>query len=139
MINKPKNGWSSWQIEEFNFPISYVDDFPFVFLNKILDFFNKEEPQEYEFDAEGFYYTIYLGFPVYGKIDNDKDEFIQISDNMIEFTQNLLYDLERDIKEWSEFPSYCETERDALFIEKEIEAKIKEVRGAMKKWMEKMV
>ena len=143
MINRPNHGWSSWQFDNFKLPISYIDDFPFILLNKIIDFFNTEECQEIEFDAEGDFYKIFLGFPVYGMVekeDDDKDnELIELCDNMVEFTDQLLYDLERDIKDWAQFPTYAETERDILFIEKEIGQKIIDVREAMKKWMERRV
>ena len=144
MISRPNHGWSSWQFNNFHQPISYVDDFPFCLLDKIITFFNAEEPQECEFDAEGYFYKIFLGFPVYGMIEKEEDddednELIKICDDMVEFTNELLYDLERDIKEWAQFPTYAETDSDILFIEKEIKQKIIDVRGAMKNWMERMV
>ena len=142
MISTPKYGWSNWELENFKHPISYIDDFPLNILNKIIDFFSKEECQELEFDAEGYYYKIYLGYPVFGEVEKDDDtqkELATLSSDMVLFTNELLTDLERDIFEWSQFPAYSESENDRLFIEKEIIAKIKEVRGAMKKWMEKMV
>lgn len=142
MISTPKYGWSSWELQNFKHPISYIDDFPLNILNKIIDFFNKEECQELEFDAEGYSYKIYLGYPVFGEVEKDDDmqkELVTLSSDMVLFTNELLTDLERDIFEWSQFPAYSESENDRLFIEKEIIAKIKEVRGAMKKWMEKMV
>ena len=135
MLSKPKNGWSSWCVKDFIHPISYIDDMPFVLLDKIIDFFDKEECQEIEFDAEGYFYKIYLGFPVYGVAKYG--DMVTIADDMVLFTNEILSDIETDIKDWSEFPTYSESETDALFIEKELEKRINDVKGAMKRWMER--
>lgn len=137
MLSKPKNGWSSWCVENFNHQISYIDDMPFILLNKIIEFFDKEECQKVEFDAEGYFYDIYLGFPVYGS--SPDNGMVKISDDMVLFTNEILFDIERDIKDWSRFPTYSESENDALFIEKELEKKIIDVKGAMKRWMERLM
>ena len=138
MVSKPKCGWSYWTLDNFKEPISYVDDFPFVLLDKIKCFFESEECQEIEFDAEGYFYKIYLGFPVYAK-SNKNQECVQICDDMVMFTTQLLEDINRDFEDWVLFPYYCDTCKDKEKIEEELKRRTEEVRGAMNEWMKRAI
>lgn len=133
MLNEPKFGWASWTLPNLKERISYLNDFPFDLFDKLITFFKTEECQELEFDAEGYFYTLYIGSPVYVKIEDD-DNFIPIYGDVERFANELTIDIEKNIELWSTFPTYCETEEDAKKIKKELKDKITEVREAAFLW-----
>lgn len=145
MISKPQFGWAQWELDNFKDFISYVDDFPFNLFDKLWLFFKDGECQSLEFDAEGHFYTLYLGSPVY--IETEKGEFIKIFDNIEDFIEKFLEDIERDIDDWAIFPSYVKM--DELLGDKEdpivpqvkhnLEAGIKNTREELEKWKKSQI
>lgn len=132
-MSKPKFGWANWNLPNLKERISYLNDFPFDLFDKLIIFFKTEECQELEFDAEGYFYTIYIGSPVYVKIE-DEDEVTPIYGDVEKFTNELINDIEQDMGSWSTFPTYCESDEDAKKIEEKLKDKIKEVREALILW-----
>lgn len=133
MLSKPKFGWANWNLPNLKERISYLNDFPFDLFDKLIVFFRTEECQELEFDAEGYFYTIYIGSPVYVKTENEED-VTPIYGNVEKFTNELINDIEQGIDSWSTFPTYCESDEDAKKIEEKLKDKIKEVREALILW-----
>lgn len=133
MLSKPKFGWANWELPNLQERISYLNDFPFDLFDKLIAFFQTEECQELEFDAEGYFYTIYIGFPVYARKEED-DECVPIYEDVEKFAKELISDVERDIEEWSTFPTYYEYEMSKEEIQKKLKDKIEEVREAILQW-----
>lgn len=133
MLSKPKFGWANWNLPNLKERISYLNDFPFDLFDKLIVFFKTEECQELEFDAEGYFYTIYIGSPVYVKTENEED-VTPIYGDVEKFTNELINDIEQSIDSWSTFPTYCESDEDAKKIEEKLKDKIKEVREALILW-----
>jgi hypothetical protein len=144
MISKPSPyGWASWELPNFTPPISYIDDFPEMLLSAFLKFFCTNTCQEVEFDAEGYFYTIYIGTPVYARIDDDdcEKEPILICDTVEEFVGGVIDDIEEYIDEWASFSfsAYFEEKNYGSYQNKNINIKklenqIDEVMEAMVKW-----
>ena len=137
MFTLPTAGWTNWDMEKFNERISYVDDFPLNLLTGIKNFFETENCQEVEFDAEGYLYTIYLGYPVYARIEDGELDIIH--EDMVLFATEVLNDVEKNIKEWSCFPWWIHTEEEQELFRKELEAEIKEIRGLIEQWLKKTI
>lgn len=132
MLSKPKFGWANWELPNLKERISYLNDFPFDLFDKLIAFFQTEECQELEFDAEGYFYNIYIGFPVYAR--KEDDECVPIYEDVEKFAKELISDVERDIEEWSTFPTYYEYEMSKEEIEEKLKDKIEEVREAILQW-----
>ena len=137
MFTLPNAGWTNWDMENFKERISYVDNFPLNLLNGIKEFFNTETCQEIEFDAEGYLYTIYLGYPIYAKIE-DGDMNV-IHEDMVLFSTEVLNDIEKNIKEWSCFPWWIHTDEEQENLKKELEEEIAEIRGLIEQWLKKTI
>lgn len=133
MLSKPKFGWANWNLPNLKERISYLNDFPFDLFDKLIVFFRTEECQELEFDAEGYFYTIYIGSPVYVKTENEED-VTPIYGNVEKFTNELINDIEQNIDSWSTFPTYCESDEDVKKIEEKLKDKIRGVREALILW-----
>lgn len=137
MFTSPNAGWTNWDMKNFKERISYVDDFPLNLLNGIKNFFKTETCQEVEFDAEGYLYTLYLGYPIYAKIE-DGDMNV-IHEDMVLFSTEVLKDIEKNIEEWSRFPWWIHTDEEQENLKKELEEEIAEIRGLIEQWLKKTI
>lgn len=132
MLSKPKFGWANWELPNLQERISYLNDFPFDLFDKLIAFFKTGECQELEFDAEGYFYTIYIGFPVYVKLE--EEDIKPIYDDAERFANGLIFSIEKEIDAWSTFPTYYEYEMSKEEIQKKLKDKIEEVREAILQW-----
>lgn len=132
MISKPSFGWANWELPNFKGRISYLNDFPFDLFDKLIAFFKTGECQELEFDAEGYFYTVYIGFPIY--IKREDEEPVPIYDDVGRFASRLALDIEEEIDAWSIFPTYCESKEDIKKTREKLKDKINEVREAILQW-----
>ena len=137
MFTAPFAGWSNWNLEKFKERISYVDDFPLNLLHAIKLFFITEVCQEVEFDAEGYTYSIYLGYPIYARIENGELDIIH--EDMVLFATEVLNDIEKNMNEWVCFPWWIHNEEEQAMFRKELEEEIAEIRGLIEQWLKKTI
>ena len=98
MLEDPSYGWARWDLPNFRDRISYIDDFPFMLLESLIEYFETGREQEVRFDAEGWHYFFKFdeNVVVEGKV---------LYDSVEEFAADLIHDLEKDLHGWADFPS----------------------------------
>ena len=107
MLENPSYGWARWDLPNFRDRISYIDDFPFMLLKSLIEYFETGREQEVRFDAEGWHYffTFNENVVVEGKV---------LYDSVEEFAADLIHDLEKDLHGWADFPSRRDSDYDEL-------------------------
>lgn len=107
MLEDPSYGWARWDLPNFRDRISYIDDFPYMLLEALIEYFETGREQEVRFDAEGWHYffTFNENVVVEGKV---------LYDSVEEFTADLIHDLEKDLHGWADFPSRRDSDYDEL-------------------------
>ena len=113
VLETPKYGWSELFHNE-RMRISYIDDAPLDMLENILFSLKNKKPFCITYDAEGYEWTL-LSYDLISMecilrdcSDEDKEyqpEIIPINLAFIEFIENLISDVEKDIEEWCIFPA----------------------------------
>ena len=96
MLEEPSFCWSRWDLPEFNDMISYFDDFPFMLLEALIEYFKTGKEQKVRFNADSGYYF----FIIDGNVVVDSTE---VYDSVEEFTVDLIHDLEKDLHGWAYF------------------------------------
>jgi hypothetical protein len=107
MLEKPHYGWTSWELPYFRSRISYIDDFPFMVLEALIEYFKSGESQDVTFDAEGWEYTFTF-------TQNVKAEERVICESTTEFAQEFINDLENDLDVWAHFARSDDSAHDEL-------------------------
>lgn len=107
MLEKPHYGWTSWELPNFSSRISYIDDFPFMVLETLIEYFKTGESQDVTFDAEGWLYTFTFA-------DNVKAGERVICESTVKFAQEFIDEMEDDLDMWAHFARSSDTARDEL-------------------------
>lgn len=107
MLEKPHFGWSRWELPNFHDRISYVDDFPFMVLEVLIDYFESGESRDLTFEAEGWQYTFTFG-------ENVKVGERVICESTIKFAQEFIDEIEDDLDMWAHFARRDDSARDEL-------------------------
>ena len=106
MLKTPKYGWSEITIGNWYDRCSYLDDVPYRLLEAV-DYTNRcGRPSSVKFDAEGWEYIIVFDqFETHIICYNFKGEYnyYTIEINLKDLIRELLADIRRDLKAWSEW------------------------------------
>lgn len=96
MLTEPHFGWVEWDLPNFYDRISYIDDFPFMVLEALLEYFESGESQDVTFNAEGWEYTFKFAEDV--KVGEKV-----ICESSVKFTQEFIKELNKDLNKWANF------------------------------------
>jgi hypothetical protein len=106
MLDTPKYGWCNIQIGEWYDRCSYLDDVPYRLLEAV-DYSNRtNRPSSVKFDAEGWEYIIVFDAYETHIICYDVEggyKYYTIEINLKDLIRELLSDIRRDLKAWSEW------------------------------------
>lgn len=105
MLYDRGTGWFDWEFPNFRNRCSYICDFPFNVVEALIEYFKTGEPQSVEFDAEGWFYVF--------KFDSNVSvgETI-LYDDIYEFADDFVSELEESLESWSHFPSHRQSDDD---------------------------
>lgn len=126
ILRTPKAGWSKFLYHE-DMRVSYIDDVPNEILDKLIASFRYKRPFCMTFDAEGYDYTIlsYDTFDLECILRKEEEPIIfLLPDNLKEFANKIIFDIEKDLFEWARFPCSIGI---SLELESEKEKKIKNI------------
>lgn len=132
MLGFPNAGWSNFDFDE-NARISYIDDFPYVILEEIIDSIENNHTFCVTLDAEGYDYSIlsYDFYDVEYILRKDNLSIKKLDINFKQFIENLIEDIEKDFDKWVIFPASLDINECA--DEKEIEKASKKLRTLLDK------
>lgn len=107
MLKTPQYGWSEITIGDWYDRCSYLDDVPYRLLEAV-DFTNRtRRPSAVEFDAEGYEYIIVFDtwetHIIHNTFDGEEYRLITIEIALKDLIRELIADIRRDLKEWSEW------------------------------------
>lgn len=88
-----------WTIGNFKHAISYLKDFTVDILGAMRNFLLDQECQEFQVDEGEDFYTIYIGFPVYARI-NEEEDLIKLEEDAIVFIQEMTKEIKANIDIW---------------------------------------
>lgn len=98
MLYDRGTGWCDWELSNFRDRISYIDDFPFNVVEALIRYFETGEEQRVEFNAEGWFYTFVFS-------DNVTVGDTVLYDDIREFANDFVTELEKSLESWAHFPS----------------------------------
>ncbi|MBO7695773.1 MAG: hypothetical protein J6T10_24345 [Methanobrevibacter sp.] len=127
MISKPAFGWAHWELDNFKYNISYVQDFAHDFLNAAKNFFLDKDCQELQIDAEEDYYTIFLGYPVYARV-NEEEDLILLDEDAEHFISEAIKDIEENMEAWANFDPMDQTKEEVEEEKKRLLKDIEEIK-----------
>ncbi len=132
MLGFPNAGWSNFDFDE-NARISYIDDFPYVILEEIVDSIENNHTFCITLDAEGYDYSIlsYDFYDVEYILRKDNLSIKKLDVNFKQFIENLIEDIEKDFDKWAIFPASLDIGEYA--DEEEIEKASKKLRTLLDK------
>lgn len=107
MLEHPHYGWSRWELPYFSSRISYINDFPFMVLEALLDYFKTGDSQDVTFDAEGWEYTFTFAEDV-------REDGSVICESTVKFAQEFIRELEKDLDVWAHFARDDDSAKDEL-------------------------
>lgn len=131
MLDDRGTGWADWELSNFRNRISYIDDFPYNILEALVEYLKTGEEQNVEFNAEGWFYTFRF-------TSNVKVGDRVIYESTVDFANDFICEIEKNLVSWSHFPSGRESDDDY----KELVDLIVEVRmellddNLIDKWLE---
>lgn len=114
ILTKPSYGWSSLNLTGMNgvectFPLSYIDDVPYMLLNTIDKSFTNPmylngDDFNIQFDAEDWGWNLVSNWgSTYVITSKDKLEIFEFEIERIELVKAILDCLEEDYQEWGNF------------------------------------
>lgn len=114
ILTKPSYGWSSLNLTDVNevehfFPLSYIDDVPYMLLNAIDKSFTKSiylagDDFNIQFDAEGWDWNLVSNlFDTWVVTSKDRLEIFEFEIDRIKLVKAILDCLEEDYQEWGNF------------------------------------
>ncbi len=132
MLGFTNAGWSNFDFDE-NARISYIDDFPYVILEEIVDSIENNHTFCITLDAEGYDYSIlsYDFYDVEYILRKDNLSIKKLDVNFKQFIENLIEDIEKDFDKWAIFPASLDIGEYA--DEEEIEKASKKLRTLLDK------
>lgn len=107
MLREPRHGWTGWELPNFRSRISYIDDFPFMVLEALIEYFKSGKTQEVTFDAEGWDYTF-----TFTRNVEIKGEVIY--EDTAKFAEEFIGELEEDLHQWANFARSDDSAYDEL-------------------------
>lgn len=115
MLSKPKNGWTTVSIGEFESEASYLVDIPFVWLNACLTGMSKKVPITLYIDEEGseaFIVSYYDVTHIIVDRDESPEHILYRNIDFLDVTHALVEDIKRYFNDWVEWSPYEDTEAD---------------------------
>lgn len=112
MFGKPRHGWTSIHIADFDAPASYLTDIPFDVLASIEAYYKLFTPLSIMFNGEEFgeYYIVSNYFSTY--IITNEEEHGKLYDleiNTNQLIDEMMEDIEKHFPEWSEWIVIADT------------------------------
>ena len=107
MLSKPKYGWSTITIGDWNDRCSYLTDVPFQLLEAMYRSCKNHEPAAAKLDAEGWEYTIVFDWhETHIIIEKDDYELKTIKINRDDLAKELIEDIRTNINDWASWIDY---------------------------------
>lgn len=107
ILNHPKYGWATVNLNSFKGRVSYLNDIAFDWLKALKVAIENKTVATLYGDEEGsdFYIVLddYCGFVI---VNRDKLETIEIDYGLMDFTQELCNAIRTDLKGWARFCDY---------------------------------
>ena len=135
MLSKPRYGWTNIKLGNFIGRGSYLTDIPFDLLNSFINAIKYDIPASVWFDEEGSEFTLVSHYSgTYIIVERETTELITIDINFNQLTNEIINDLESNIKEWTTWLDYLElTEKELEKRENSIKNKIEELKILLNK------
>lgn len=134
ILSSPLNGWTSFELEDFHAPLSYVDDVPVLMLQFIRDcMLNKQACVT--FDCEGYDFTLVFtsSYDLYAITDeNEPAKLYQFQTPWQEVFENIVCDIEDCIDLWSNFPVHINSKNAVKNEKRKILKLIERIRNIEK-------
>lgn len=128
ILSVPSNGWSSFELEGFHAPLSYIDDVPVLILEFIRNF--KLNGQAImTFDCEGYDFTLVFtcNYDTYAITDEDKPKVYRFDTTQPIIMDNLIHDIKDNIDLWAKFPAHVNSETEIRAEKRKILELIQEI------------
>ena len=135
MLSKPKNGWTTVQIKDFEVIASYLVDIPFDWLYSCLNGLKNRTPICLFIDEEGAESYIVSYYDVTHVIyDGDEVERYTFRDiDFMDITHYILEDIKRFYDDWLSWSPYEDSEEDIIVRNEKLKRLIDEVEYELEK------
>ena len=140
MLSKPKDGWTTVSIEDFESEASYLVDIPFDWLNACLTGMVNKVPITLFIDEEGSEVFIVSYYDVTHVIVDRADLPESITYRNIDFmdiTNGIIEDIKLYFEDWVRWSPYEDTEEECKIRSVHLKKLIKETEKALKKEAER--